>query len=162
MYEEACESTAACDTDQLSFKAYFARWLAATTKIAPFTTSTITPWLRASAIGAAAQCTGGTDGIVCGTRWTQNGTYDGSYGVGQQMSALQIFGALLVADANELYTNSTGGTSVGNANAGSGSVSSTADLTATTVTTAGRAGAGIITTLWLLGVLGGVWFMLSG
>lgn len=55
-------------------------------KIAHFTHNTIIKHLRPSAEAAAAQCTGGDTGTYCGTKWT-TGSYDGTMGVGQQMSA---------------------------------------------------------------------------
>lgn len=164
MYEEACEAGNNCDTDQLSFKAYFSRWLAATTKIAPFTYDIIMPLLKASAVAAAAQCTGGTDGMVCGGHWT-NGSYDGTYGVGQQMSALQIISSLLIDQAPELVTNLTGGTSVGNSAAGTssggGGGSSGSSVTSTTATTGGKVGAAFLTTFVLAATIGAGWFMVS-
>lgn len=74
------------------------------------------------------------------------------------MSALSVIGALLQPKTTELFTNTTGGTSTGNNNAGS-TVSDTL-YTAPTVTTGGRAGAGIMTAIVLSGVLGGSWFMI--
>jgi len=59
MDEVACEdvnTTGTCDTDQLSFKAYFSRWLAATAKMCPWTHDTIMAWLKPSATAAAEQC----------------------------------------------------------------------------------------------------------
>jgi mannan endo-1,6-alpha-mannosidase len=164
MYEEACEqvnTVGNCDTDQQSFKAYLSRWMAATTKIAPFTSSYSLPLLASSAKAAALQCSGGTDGTTCGEHWTDNSTYDGNYGLGQQMSALSVIQSNLITQAPELVTNSTGGTSVGNAAAGSGSSDESATVIAP-ATGADRAGAGILTTLWLAGVLGGVFFMVTG
>jgi len=164
MYEEACEqvnTVGTCDTDQQSFKAYLSRWMAATTKIAPFTASYSLPLLSSSAKAAALQCSGGTDGTTCGEHWTDNATYDGNYGLGQQMSALSVIQSNLITQAAELVTNATGGTSVGNAAAGSGSSSSSTTVI-TPATGADKAGAGILTALLLAGVLGGVGFMVTG
>jgi len=167
MYEASCEdvSTAVgtCDQDQLSFKAYFARWLAATTKVAPFTAATIMPWLTASATGAAAQCDGGATGQVCGEHWTAGATYDGTYGVGQQMSALSVIQSNLIAEAQDLVTNTTGGTSAGNpaAGTGTGASSSIPGVDTTPPTGSDKAGAGVLTALTLCGLFGGVGFMVS-
>lgn len=79
MYE-VCEATSQCDTDQQSFKAYLARFMASSTKAAPWLYDMVEPYLQASATAAAQQCDGGTDGITCGLRWTMNTTWDGSYG----------------------------------------------------------------------------------
>lgn len=77
MKEVACEDNGKCDVDQRSFKAYLSRWMAATTKVAPFTAATLLPLLSASAQAAIKTCNAGTDGNQCGLRWTQ-GTNDGS------------------------------------------------------------------------------------
>ncbi|RDW67806.1 mannan endo-1,6-alpha-mannosidase-3 [Coleophoma cylindrospora] len=166
MYEQACEDNGAtgnCDTDQTSFKAYMSRWLAATVKVAPFTRGTIMPWLQASAVAAAQQCDGGT-GATCGLHWTWNSTNDGLSGVGEQMAGLAIIQANLIDEAPELVTNNTGGTSVGNANAGTGSSSSGSSgvLTDKPVTTGDKAGAGFLTAVMLVGVLGGTSFLIMG
>jgi mannan endo-1,6-alpha-mannosidase len=167
MYEQACEdvnTVGTCDTDQQSFKAYLSRWMAATAKLVPSTASYILPLLQNSAAAAAAQCDGGATGEVCGEHWTAGSAYDGTAGVGQQMSALSVIQGLLIEQAPALVTNSTGGTSVGNAAAGGGSSSSGGSSgTAITPATGGdKAGAGILTALVLCGLLAGVWFMVSG
>lgn len=159
MYERACETGSKCDTDQLSFKAYFSRWLAATTALAPFTESTIMPLLRTSAAAAAKQCDGGTDGVTCGFSWLKNATWDGTYGVGQQMGALEVIQGLLVKQATGTVTNTTGGTSQGNSAAGAGSASSTIQTQSTTISTADRVGAGILTVMIVMGILGGSAFL---
>jgi mannan endo-1,6-alpha-mannosidase len=166
MYEVACEDvngSGTCDTDQLSFKAYFSRWLAATTKVAPYTTAQIMAWLQPSAQAAAEQCDGGANGVTCGEHWTAGSTYDGTTGVGQQMSALSVIQSNLISEAPELLTNTTGGTSQGNPAAGTNTGPSSEDAIVITPATAGdKAGAGILTVLMLCGLFGGVGFMISG
>lgn len=88
--------------------------MAASTKVAPWLDDQIQPYLIASAQAAAAQCSGGTDGVTCGTKWYDNGTWDGTYGVGQQMSALEVIQSNLIHEVAGPLTNSTGGTSTGN------------------------------------------------
>jgi mannan endo-1,6-alpha-mannosidase len=165
MSEVSCENVNGvgnCDTDQLSFKAYLSRYLAVTSQLAPFTSSTITPLLSTSATAAVKQCVGGTSGTTCGYHWAwNNGTYDGSTGVGQQMSALSVVQSLLIPKGKVLVTNSTGGTSTGNVNAGQGSNGGSA-MVITPATMGDRAGAGILTTIVLVVMLGGVGFMVSG
>ena len=159
MFEVACEPNGKCNTDQLSFKAYLARWMAATTKLAPFTYDFVQKKLRASAAAAAAQCSGGTRGTSCGTLWTNNGVYDGTYGVGQQMSALEVIQSNLIKDAKGPLSIVTGGTSKGDPSAGTGGTSPMGPLP-TPVTTRDRVGAGIITTIFIVFVLGScVWMM---
>ena len=161
MYEQACEpvnTVGTCDTDQQSFKAYLSRWMAATAKLVPAYHDTIMALLKTSASAAASQCSGGTDGVTCGEHWYQS--YDGLYGLGQQMSALSVVQSMLIDEAPALVTNSTGGTSQGNVNAGSQSSSSSEVITP--ATSGDRAGAGILTALVISGLLGGVGMMVTG
>lgn len=95
MFEQNCERTNGCDTDQFSFKAYLSRWMAKSTLMLADLGSTIQPLLQASAQAAAASCAGGASGRMCGTKWYVGG-WDGSQGVGQQMSALETIQSLLV------------------------------------------------------------------
>jgi len=124
MFEAACERSPqdgdqGCNVDQRSFKAYFSRWLAATVQLAPWTADTIMPLLRTSALAAAQSCSGGSDGVTCGTKWWVPG-WDGQYGVGEQMSALEVIQSNLVARAKGPLSNATGGTSRGDPSAGGG------------------------------------------
>jgi len=159
MYEVACEPNGKCDVDQRSFKAYLARWMAATTKVAPWTHDLIMPKLRASAQAAAEQCSGGTDGKTCGLKWTTKGVWDGSYGVGEQMSALEVVQSLLIDQVSGPLTNQTGGTSKSNPSAGSHS--ETSPLTFSPTTTGDKVGAGFLTTIILITILGGAWWMVA-
>ena len=166
MYEVACEdvnTVGTCDNDQFTFKAYFSRWLAGTTQLAPYTRTQIMAWLAPSASAAAEQCDGGSDGDTCGEHWTAGSVWDSTYGVGQQMSALSVIQANLIDEAPALVTNTTGGTSKGNPAAGttSGSTSSSSETVITPATGGDKAGAGILTALMVTGVLGGVGFMVS-
>lgn len=160
MYERACETGGTCQVDQKSFKAYFTRWMAATTQIAPFTYDIIIPRLRASALAAAKTCTGGPNGSSCGLKWTDQ-KWDGSRGVGEQMSALEVFQSNLVQEVAPPVTDADGGTSKGNPAAGSGpngggdiSQGKLGDIRTREISTADRAGAGVLTTLFLAGVVG--------
>ncbi|KAF1911228.1 glycosyl hydrolase family 76-domain-containing protein [Ampelomyces quisqualis] len=102
MYEWACETGETgrrCNLDQQSFKAYLARFMAKTAVMAPFTKDTITKYLKASAVGAAKSCSGGNDGVTCGSKW-YTGAWDGTSGVGQQLSALEVTQALLMIQKN--------------------------------------------------------------
>lgn len=72
----ACEANTPinCNTDQLSFKSTYSRFLAATTKYAPWLYDDIMTYLAASASAAAATCTGTPGGDSCSTLW-----YTGSW-----------------------------------------------------------------------------------
>ncbi|KAI9674599.1 MAG: hydrolase 76 protein [Trizodia sp. TS-e1964] len=163
MYEVACEGNGKCDVDQRSFKAYLARWMAATTKMAPFTYDAVMPRIRSSAAAAAKQCAGNANGDTnaCGIKWwTDGGVWDGSFGVGEQMSALEVVQSNLITKVSGPVTNNTGGTSQGNPSAGTGGdPAPNADLL-TPVTTGDRIGAGFLTTIVLVAVLGGAWWMI--
>ncbi len=159
MAEVACEPLQTCDHDQPSFKAYLSRWMAATTQLAPFTTAFIMTRLQASAKGAAAQCSGGTDGVTCGRRWTQP-NWDGKYGVGEQMSALSVIQANLISKVAGPVTNDTGGTSRGNPAPGIGVGPVAGELNGMRdVKTSDKVGAGILTTMLLLTLFSTLWWM---
>lgn len=153
-YEVACEPKLTCTTDMFSFKAYLTRWLAATTFVAPWTRELVMPKLQASAKAAAAQCVGGVTGRACGLSWSKAPAYDGTSGVGQQMAAMSVvFVNLLPLQAVAApLTNTTGGTSVGNPNAGSQSVANPEAIKP--ATEGDRVGAGVLTTLVLAGATG--------
>lgn len=155
MFEVACEGNGNCDTDQLSFKAYLSRWMAATTKVAPWTTKRIMPYLRQSAQAAAQSCVGGSDGVTCGTRWTVSG-WDGSFGVGQQMSALEVIQSNLISAVSGPLSNQTGGISIGDPSAGTKSH----DLPwepMRPITAGDKAGAGVLTAMILIATMSGGW-----
>lgn len=160
MYERACEPVGTCQVDQKSFKAYFARWMAATTQMAPFTYDIINPRLQASALAAAKSCTGGPNGTSCGLSWTDQ-HFDGSTGVGEQMSALEIFQGNLIHEVPAPVTDAHGGTSKGNPSAGTGSIiggdspaKNTTNPMNRKITTADKAGAGVLTALFLASLVG--------
>jgi mannan endo-1,6-alpha-mannosidase len=157
MKEVACEDNGKCDVDQRSFKAYLSRWMAATTKLAPWTEDTIMTRLSASAKAAVATCSGGADGNQCGLQWT-TGSFDGSMGVGEQMSVLEVIQSNLIGQVSGPVTNATGGTSKGDPSAGSGAQPA---INLNTITTGDKAGAGILTTLVLITMFCGSWWMAS-
>lgn len=108
MVEIACEPQVTCNYDQPSFKAYLARWMAATMQLVPFTFDTLQALLQTSAQGAAGQCSGGTNGETCGRSWYTN-TWDGQKGVGEQMSALSVIQANLINKVSPPVTQASGG-----------------------------------------------------
>ncbi|MCJ1476605.1 hydrolase 76 protein [Lambiella insularis] len=162
MAEVACEfpTPQSCDYDQPSFKAYLTRWLAITTQLASFTEPFIMPRLAASAQAAAAQCTGqGTS--MCGRRWYQT-VWDGFFGVGEQMSAMSSFQNLLIGKVGAPATAAKGGTSVGNPAAGGAGDTTNPTTVATlgrTVGTGDKVGAGILTALSLILIMGATSWM---
>ncbi|RKU40538.1 hydrolase 76 protein, variant 2 [Coniochaeta pulveracea] len=149
MTEVACEPVNLCDIDQQSFKAYLSRWMAATTKWAPWTYNKIKPLMESSAKAAAAQCNGGDNKRMCGLKWTDNGTWDGTTGVGQQMAAMEVVLANMIANVTAPASASSGGTSVGDPGAGGDDQGKTNPDTVIDqmrpITTGDQAGAGILT-----------------
>lgn len=95
MYEQACAMGWNRNVDQFSFKAYLSRWMAQTSILVPSTAEKVRRILRTSAEAAVKTCTGGTDGVVCGARWYL-GAWDGTLGVGQSLSVLEVIYNLLV------------------------------------------------------------------
>lgn len=148
-----------CTTDMLSFKGYVHRWLATATQVAPFLTDTVMPVLRTSAEAAISTCTGEANGRACGFKWNKK-VYDGSHGAGQQMNVLGAITTLLIGQAKVPLTNSTGGTSIGDPNAGSHS--DTFSGHSTPLTTGDKAGAGVLTFVILGAAIGTFGWMSTG
>ncbi|EGW33528.1 mannan endo-1,6-alpha-mannosidase DCW1 precursor [Spathaspora passalidarum NRRL Y-27907] len=160
MYEAACQPSGTCNNDQRSFKAYFSRFLGLTSVLVPDTEPIITKWLVDSANSAAGSCSGGTDGHTCGLDWT-NWTrgWDGMYGLGEQMSALEVMQNLMAHKRPAPYTASNGGSSLSNPAAGYGtSITNTSPLH---LGPGDKAGAGIITAIVGVSLIGTcVWLIL--
>lgn len=156
MFEVACERNGKCDVDQRSFKAYLSRWMGTTMKVAPWTEPMLSKRLRVSAQAAAKQCTGGSDGKQCGMRWYTD--FDGSMGVGEQMTALEVIQSNLYKTKGGPFSIDSGGTSKSDPNAGG---NKPLDIFYRTLSTADKAGAAIVTTIMLLALLGGAWWMVS-
>ncbi|OAL50121.1 mannan endo-1,6-alpha-mannosidase DCW1 precursor [Pyrenochaeta sp. DS3sAY3a] len=159
MIEVACENNGKCDVDQRSFKAYLSRWMGYTAIVAPWTREFIDPLLKASAQAAAKQCNAGANQTSCGLRWVDNGKNDGSFGVGEQMAAMEIVQSLLYTSAPGPATAQKGGISKSDPNAGSNAPSNTVSFN--DITTGDKAGASILTLIVLVGILVGAWWMVS-
>lgn len=161
MYESACqqENSFTCNNDQRSFKSIFSRMLGLTSVLVPSTQSTVDDLLEQSAKAAAASCDGGRDGHTCGLNWNKQ-TYDGTYGLGEQMSALEVIQNLLIHDMPGPLTADNGGSSVGDANAGLNTSSANVLQNKLDIQTKDRAGAAIITAVILMVIIGGSIWML--
>lgn len=159
--EVGCEPENNCNTDGLTFKSFTLRWLALCAQLVPSTADQIWPYIQKSAVGAAGQCDGPNN--ECGYHWATT-TWDGSNGVGQQMSALAAIGANMITVNNLAapLTLKTGAKSKGDASAGTGADSDTGSPWLTRpITTGDRAGAGILTALLLAYTLGGAYYLCS-
>jgi len=152
MSEVACEGNMLCDRDQDCFKGLVSAWLSSTTYLVPQFASRIMPLIQGSAAGAAKQCSGGANGTFCGRRWWQP-TWDGSESLEEEMSVLNVFSACLTGMTGGPPLNSnSGGNSASNPGQG-GNGDEGLTTTYNPITTADRAGAGILTALALIGTL---------
>ncbi|THW12326.1 family 76 glycoside hydrolase [Aureobasidium pullulans] len=159
MVEVTCEPLGNCNNDQPAFKAFLTRWLVLTAQLVPEVYDRIFEYLRKSAAGAAGQCSGGEFGRHCGREWNST-VWDGTSGVGEQMSALAIIQAMML-DTTELAAPvgaTTGGTSKGDPSAGTGTSGTTGSngmpaVNTDKITTGDKAGAGILTAVVLCLVL---------
>lgn len=126
--ETACQARDNCNVDQLAYRSILARALATTRAMDASTSDAITPVLQASALGAAAQCSGGKDGTTCGSDWAST-KWDKSQGLGQDLSALEILLANIpekqVSTVNGTSTSGRPGTPTGSSTSASGSLSAT-------------------------------------
>lgn len=150
--EIECEYTDTCTTDMYTYKGFMHRWYTIVSELCPFTAASIKPVLKTSAAAAIKQCTGGSNGRLCGFKW-YTGKYDGTTGAGQEMSVLAAVSSQLTNYAVvPPVTAKTGGTSKGDNTAGTGS----SDLLPVnaTVTAGDKFGASIITILLIGGAFG--------
>jgi len=99
-YELNCEPYGTCNTDQMAFKGLMVRWFAKVSQIsnAPYTNALVASYVANSAAAASKACTGGSSKTLCGEKWI-TGAWDGTTGVGQQMSALEAVQGTLVSKA---------------------------------------------------------------
>lgn len=155
MQETTCQPSGKCNNDQRSFRCLFSRCLGLTMKIIPEFEDKIRPNLEASAKGAAQSCSGGTDGVTCGENWSANG-WDNQYGLGEQMSALEVMLALI---AEEPLSVKTGGTNRTNYAAGT-NTEDTENKNKIKIKGKDKAGAGVLTAIVLAILLGGgIWMV---
>ncbi|KAJ5091521.1 endo mannanase GH76 family [Penicillium alfredii] len=95
MSEVTCEPKMLCGPNQDIFKGILASDLVFTSIVASHTASDILPRLQGSAVGAAKQCSGGSNHTLCGRRWYDT-EWDGSADIEEQISAASLFSANLV------------------------------------------------------------------
>ena len=85
---------------------------------------------------------------------------DGEVGVGEQMSALEVMQNLLVDQVSGPVGEQTGGISKNDPTAGSDGGNLVIEHDS--ISTADRAGAGILTALVLFSMFGGGWWLVTG
>ena len=96
---------------------------------------------------------------MCPMKWYEQ-AFSGEPGVGQQMGVLETLQSNLIDTVAGPVTEKKGGTSKGNAAAGGDGSGGQKPLQEAEIKTADRAGAGILTTLVLIWVIGGLWWMM--
>lgn len=140
----------------MSFKAYYIRWVAVSTKWAPWLYDWVEPYFISTAQAVGLSCNPAEIGAVCGQRW-DTGSFFNTTGPGEQMCALEAMNALLINQAAGPVTANTGGISEGDPSAGSegdgGEYGSAPPTTYEEITTADRAGAGVLTAVLIIGSL---------
>lgn len=158
MSEITCEATEKCDRNQKTFKAYYASWLGFMSLIVPsnVTESTMAKF-KTSAVAAGQQCSGGKDGKHCGIRWTMQAQWDKTTGLEQEMAVLGVLNAIMVPFKQQgPYNVDNGGESKSDPNAGVDH-----DPKTRTITSGDRAGAGILTAVfigtWVAGLAWAIW-----
>lgn len=158
--EVACEPIMTCDRNQIGFKGYTAMWLAHTAILVPSTATRIYPVLQRSALAISKQCSKQPDN-TCGIRWWQS-TWDGfTPGLESQMAAL---GGIT---ANLMYFKSTAPKTIDTNPDGKEHQITATHEDGTTLDTpppvdaANRAGAWILTVIFVLIAGGLVWWLVK-
>jgi mannan endo-1,6-alpha-mannosidase len=156
-----CEPTGQCNFNEILFKGLVSSWLVFTGMLVPETAAQITPKLQASAQAAAKTCTGNNN-QTCGIKWYTD-QWDGTTGMEQEISATNVFLANLVSfgGIDGPVTSDTGGKSTSDPNAGTGSGNSDKQTTKP-ITTGDKAGAGILTAIFIAGWAGSMAWLLMG
>ncbi|GAV55207.1 hypothetical protein ZYGR_0AS05310 [Zygosaccharomyces rouxii] len=161
MYESGCQhgDNSNCNNDQRTFKSIFSRMLGLTSVLVPPVSDQVDKLLNTSAEAAAKSCSGGIDGHTCGLDWFK-GSWDNQYGLGEQMSALEVIQNTLIHNFDPPYKESTGGSSKGDAAAGLNTTTTNVLQKKLQIKSKDRAGAAIITGVVLMVVIGGsVWML---
>ncbi|RAK86269.1 hypothetical protein BO79DRAFT_246974 [Aspergillus costaricaensis CBS 115574] len=100
------------DDTYYALKGLLASCLAAVTRLMPETVDTIEPLLRNTAEAVAKQCSGMSNGTVCGSDWTKS-TYDEDPNFFSSMSAVNAFTANLLMSRSSNSSSTTGSSTNG-------------------------------------------------
>ncbi|KAJ5833735.1 hypothetical protein N7474_002046 [Penicillium riverlandense] len=165
-YEPSCDPfpTQCYDSNNLLFKGHTSSWLGWVSILAPQLSEQIMQRLQKTATAAAAACTGpGQDGNQCGSAWYQS-KFDGRTGMEQEISASDLFSVNLIPFIHGApqkilgpLTSTTGGSSTSNPNAGMNDNSN--EVRFAPISAGDRAGAGILTAIFVAGWVGGLAWM---
>lgn len=159
-----CEASDRCyiDANGPLFKGLTVSWLADIALIIPPLKEKILPKLQVSAEGAANSCTGNGQNL-CGNRWY--GGYDGQNSMENAISGSQMMSAVMVKFlglSSTPVSTATGGNGSSDPNAGTRQSSQNSDSAVLPpITTADKAGAGILTAVLVAGVVGGSIFLFT-
>ena len=159
-----CEASDRCyiDANDPLFKGLTVSWLADIVLIIPSLRDEIIPKLQVSAEGAAKSCTGNGQNL-CGNRWY--GGYDGQNSMENAISGSQMMSAVMVnflGVSSKPVSTATGGNGTSEPNAGTGKSSQSSESAVLPpITTADKAGAGILTAVLAAGVIGGSIFLFN-
>ncbi|KAL3472592.1 mannan endo-1,6-alpha-mannosidase [Aspergillus californicus] len=146
--EYLCEPKELCNYNEILFKGIVSTWLSAVAIIVPETYEQIFPKLQTSAQAAALSCSGSNNN-TCGVRWYQS-KWDGWTGMEEQIIATDILTSVLISDKTDgPLTSSTGGNSSSDPNAGLSSGSGSEPGTEKKITAGDKAGASILTVLFV-------------
>lgn len=159
MTETTCATNNKCNNDQRTFRCLFARSLSLVSVLVPEMRTEFDSYMEASASAAAQSCSGGSDGVTCGFDWAASG-WDGVYGLGEQMSALETIQYLIYDDFAAPYTADNGGSSESVPDAGLDSTTSVVNNNLLDITGKDKAGAGVLTAVVLGLILGcSIWMI---
>lgn len=148
MSETLCEPNEECNNNEIIFKGVTAAWIAFTSVLVPSTYDSILPKLQGSAEAAAKACSGNNNN-TCGVRW-YTGSWDGWSGLEEQMIATALFSSnLITTKKTSPVTSTTGGNSSSNPASGTNDHTGSQDISTRAITTADKAGAGILTALFV-------------
>lgn len=159
MYEGACQPSEKCNNDQRSFKGIFSRFLGLTMLLAPSFNQTIFEYLTPTTKAVMKSCSGGTDGHTCGLNWS-NGSWDGYYGLGEQMSALELLLTRLIWTKGSMLSAATGASSTGNATSAGSSRNTVILNNDISVVGSDRAKAGVITAAFMIVFVAFTWWIM--
>jgi mannan endo-1,6-alpha-mannosidase len=112
MMKATCDMAGTWDIEQRSFKAYLSRWMGYIAVVAPGTRDLINPRLQASAMAAAARCTGGEGQTNCNLYRVTEKERVGSFGIGEQMAAMEVIQSLLYPFIASPASRNSSGTSL--------------------------------------------------
>lgn len=108
LFEYQCDKFNTCNNDQRAFRAIVAKALGQIVQLVPDHAEQAMKIIDSSAAGAAQSCSGGSDGKTCGINWAYGG-WDGWYGLGEQISALEIIQNTLIKGISLPCTSETCG-----------------------------------------------------